>query len=68
MITKWLSHLKPNEEMVIRLRFGLNGCIPCSLEEIGIKRSITRERVRQIENKALEKLKRVARYSNTVKI
>ena len=41
------------------LRFGLNGNDPLTLEAIGNKYNLTRERIRQIENKALKKLKRL---------
>jgi RNA polymerase primary sigma factor len=52
-----LTSLPAREAEVIRLFFGLNGRTPLSLEEIGIKYCLTRERVRQIKEKAVRKLK-----------
>jgi RNA polymerase primary sigma factor len=52
-----LSSLKDREKEVLILRFGLNDDDPQTLEEIGKVYNVTRERVRQIEKKALEKLK-----------
>lgn len=56
-----LKTLKPREEKVIRLRFGLDDGLPRTLEEIGKKFKVTRERIRQIEAKALRKLRHPAR-------
>ena len=52
-----LKTLSPREREILRLRFGLDGRRPWTLEEIGRKSGITRERVRQIEKKALAKLR-----------
>lgn len=52
-----LCSLPIREAEVIRLFFGLNGLAPHSLEEIGLKYKLTRERVRQIKEKAVRKLK-----------
>ena len=54
---KWLSHLSEQEQHVLRLRFGLEDGLPKTLEEVGKSFSVTRERIRQIEAKALEKLR-----------
>lgn len=54
-----LNTLSPKEKEVLELRFGLNGNDPLTLEAIGNKYDLTRERIRQIENKALKKLKRL---------
>ncbi|MCF6465505.1 RNA polymerase subunit sigma-32 [Clostridium sp. Cult2] len=54
-----LNTLSPKEKEVLELRFGLNGDEPLTLEAIGNKYDLTRERIRQIENKALKKLKRL---------
>jgi RNA polymerase primary sigma factor len=52
-----LSTLTPREQTVIRLRFGIGYDQPCTLEQVGQNLSVTRERIRQIEAKALKKLK-----------
>ena len=52
-----LSELSPKEERVIRMRFGIGVDNECTLEDIGTTFGVTRERIRQIEYKALEKLK-----------
>lgn len=51
-----LSTLTPREEKVIRLRYGLDDEKPKTLEEVGAEFKVTRERIRQIESKALRKL------------
>ncbi len=56
-LAKVLSTLEPREEFVIRLRYGLDDGAPKTLEEVGDFFKITRERVRQIEQKALKKLR-----------
>lgn len=53
---KELSNLTPREEKVIRLRYGLDDGIPRTLEEVGKEFHVTRERIRQIEAKAIKKL------------
>jgi len=52
-----LSTLKPREEKILRLRFGLDGQPAETLEKIGKRFNLSRERIRQIEGKALRKLK-----------
>ncbi len=52
-----LSILSPREETILRLRFGLDDDQPRTLEEIGVLFNLTRERIRQIESKALRKLR-----------
>jgi RNA polymerase primary sigma factor len=52
-----LASLTPREERVLRLRYGIDEPNACSLEEIGTQFSLTRERIRQIEIKALRKLR-----------
>ena len=61
-----LHTLTPREEQVIKLRFGLEDGRPRTLEEVGKKFDITRERIRQIEAKALRKLRHPSR-SKTLK-
>jgi RNA polymerase primary sigma factor len=56
-VAEVLKHLSPKEERVIRMRFGIGVNEQSTLEDIGNKFGVTRERVRQIESKALEKLK-----------
>jgi RNA polymerase primary sigma factor len=54
-----LEELEPREAEILTLRFGLDGNKPKTLEEVGKKFKVTRERVRQIQNIALTKLRRV---------
>ena len=61
-----LRTLTPREEQVIKLRFGLEDGRPRTLEEVGKQFKITRERIRQIEAKALRKLRHPSR-SKTLK-
>jgi RNA polymerase sigma factor (sigma-70 family) len=56
-IEEWLAKLSPNERYVVQMRFGLNGGEGKTLNSIGKEFGITRERVRQIENQALAKLR-----------
>lgn len=60
-IDRALSTLTPREANIIRLYFGLNGKHPLTLEEIGEEFDLTRERVRQIKEKALKRLKQTTR-------
>jgi RNA polymerase primary sigma factor len=60
-IERSLATLTPREGDVIRLYFGLNGQHPLTLEEIGEKFDLTRERVRQIKEKAIRRLKHTSR-------
>jgi RNA polymerase primary sigma factor len=56
-----LATLTPREAKVLRLRFGIDEKSEHTLEEVGKQFAVTRERIRQIESKALEKLRRPAR-------
>ena len=56
-----LSTLTPREEKVLRLRFGLEDGRSRKLEEVGKEFNVTRERIRQIEAKALRKLRHPSR-------
>lgn len=56
-----LQMLSEKERDIIEMRFGLNGAIPMSLKEIGELYNLTKERIRQIEKKALERMKQPAR-------
>jgi RNA polymerase primary sigma factor len=60
-IEQALATLSPREAEVIRLYFGLNIDQPLTLEEIGVKFSLTRERVRQIKEKAIRRLRHASR-------
>ena len=63
-ITKILAKLTPREERVLRKRFGIGLKTDYTLEEVGKEFSVTRDRIRQIETKALRKLRHpsLARY------
>ena len=60
-VTRILSSLTPREERVLRMRFGISLNQDHTLEEVGQKFEVTRERIRQIEAKALRKLKHPTR-------
>ncbi len=60
-IEKVLSTLSEREADILRLRFGLQGHDPLTLEEVGKKHDLTKERIRQIEIKALQKLRNPSR-------
>ncbi|KYH31874.1 sigma-70 family RNA polymerase sigma factor [Neomoorella mulderi] len=57
VVAKLMASLKPREEQVLRLRFGFDGHEPQTLEEVGQHFGVTRERIRQIEAKALKRLR-----------
>jgi RNA polymerase primary sigma factor len=59
--TRTLAQLTPREERVLRMRFGIGMNKDHTLEEVGLQFSVTRERIRQIEAKALRKLKHPSR-------
>ena len=54
--------LKKNEQIILRKRYGLNGQEPSTLGEIGSELGVTKERIRQIQERALVKLKRILRW------
>ena len=60
-LTDVLKTLTRREEMVLRMRFGLEDGHPLTLEEVGQRFKVTRERIRQIESKALRKLRHPSR-------
>lgn len=60
-INKILCSLPPKEEKIIRKRFGIGVDVPLTLEEVGNEFEVTRERIRQIEVKAIRKLKHPSR-------
>ena len=59
--TRVLASLTPREERIVRMRFGLGMNNDHTLEEVGKRFSLTRERIRQIEARALRKLKHPSR-------
>jgi RNA polymerase primary sigma factor len=60
-LERWLSHLSEQERQVLQLRFGLDGEERQTLAEIGRRLDVSRERVRQVELKALRKLRNLTR-------
>ena len=62
---RWLSHLSSQERQVLHLRFGLEGEERHTLAEIGRRLDVSRERVRQVELKALRKLRNLTKRMPT---
>lgn len=60
-LQKVISTLTPNEQEILRLRFGLTGNDPMSLQQIGKQFNLSKERIRQIEKKALRRLRHPSR-------
>ncbi len=56
-----IDTLRPNEARVIRMRYGLNGAKPMSLKEVGEECALTKERIRQIEKRAIVRLQHPTR-------
>ena len=63
--TRVLASLTPREERVLRMRFGIGMNTDHTLEEVGQQFSVTRERIRQIEQKALQKLRKAMTHEAT---
>src|SRR5882724_1797062 len=59
MLRDMVEHLDEREATILRFRFGLDGGTEKTLEEVGVKFNVTRERVRQIQNLALKKLRKM---------
>ena len=59
MLQDMVKTLDPREATILRFRFGLDGGTEKTLEEVGEKFNVTRERVRQIQNIALRKLRKM---------
>ncbi len=64
-VSEWLESLAENEQEILALRFGLNDREPQTLDTIGQKFGVTRERIRQIEAKSIEKLRRMLTEKQT---
>ncbi len=59
LLIKYISqYLKPREERVLRMRYGLDGDKPMTLEEVGQYFGVSRQRIEQIESKAIERLRK----------
>jgi RNA polymerase primary sigma factor len=68
-IREHVKYLAPREAEILTMRFGLDGLQPRTLEQVGKRFKVTRERVRQIQEIALRKLRRrveVSESANTV--
>jgi RNA polymerase primary sigma factor len=59
LVSKWFATLSENEQKILTLRFGLDDKEPQTLDTIGRSFGVTRERIRQIEAKSLEKLRKI---------
>jgi RNA polymerase primary sigma factor len=59
-LSRVLNMLADRERRILELRYGLNGEAPCTLDEVGRAFNVTRERIRQIENQSLKKLRALA--------
>ena len=64
-VSDWLGMLAENEQEILALRFGLNDREPQTLDTIGQKFGVTRERIRQIEAKSIEKLRKMLEERQT---
>lgn len=63
LVSEWLGSLSENEQKIIAMRFGLEDKEPQTLDTIGRSFGVTRERIRQIEAKSLEKLRKMLQQS-----
>jgi len=66
-VSEWLDSLNDNEREILTLRFGLNDSEPQTLDTIGKKFGVTRERIRQIEAKSLDKLRVIMQENERTK-
>jgi len=66
IVSKWFNSLTENEQKILSLRFGLNDNEPQTLDTIGQSFGVTRERIRQIEAKSLEKLRKYIEATDPV--
>jgi RNA polymerase primary sigma factor len=67
MLQDMVKHLDAREAEILRFRFGLGGGTERTLEEVGEKFGVTRERIRQIQNLALRKLRKMIEKLETTK-
>ncbi len=65
MVSRWLGTLTENEQKIITMRFGLDDKEPQTLDTIGKSFGVTRERIRQIEAKSLEKLRKMLQLTES---
>lgn len=65
MVSRWLATLTENEQKIITMRFGLDDKEPQTLDTIGKSFGVTRERIRQIEAKSLEKLRKMLQLTES---
>lgn len=68
MLKELVATLPPREQTILNARFGLNGQREQTLEEVGQKFGVTRERIRQVQNMALTKLKKMIQKREAVKM
>ena len=68
MVRQLFSDLEPRELAILRYRFGLDGETERTLDEVGLKFGLTRERIRQLEYAALCKLRRGVERLETVRV
>jgi len=61
LLNRCKNIVSPRVYKILEMRFGLNNGQTSTLEEVGQKFGVTRERIRQLENKAIQKIKRVSR-------
>jgi RNA polymerase primary sigma factor len=67
LIRNLIQHLDQREVMIVRYRFGLDGGTERTLEEVGEKFGVTRERIRQIQNSALSKLRKMMQKCDAIR-
>jgi RNA polymerase primary sigma factor len=68
MLAELVARLHPREASILRFRFGLDGGTERTLEEVGEKFGVTRERVRQLQTLALRKLRRMIQTAESIKV
>jgi RNA polymerase primary sigma factor len=68
MLEDLVSRLQPREASILRFRFGLDGGNERTLEEVGEKFGVTRERVRQLQTLALRKLRRMIQTAESIRV